>query len=334
VIAWAVRRNDAEPRWTPEFTKVLRVGSQPVERAIQILDFLSAHPTRGFTLSELSRRLKMSKATAHGVLKTLTDRALVLRSPESAEFRPGPALISMGAVADRVFPAAAYARREAAQLASDWDAECIIVMPAGDELYILGRLGVPGPLTMSYFEGQRYPWAPPTGTIVLAWASDAAVDAWLGRLKEELTDAERQRFRLAIEAARRRGYAFGVHVPYLDELRSLYVRGNLYTPEGREDISRAQAALAHDTNYLPLSDDLPPETELSHVAAPVFGPDGSMVLALALMLGDHYQVKDLPELARAVSRASGRVTAAIDGRQPPVNGRQVPVGAPSPPNLS
>lgn len=77
------------------------MGSPAVARAVQVLDFLTTHPGRGFTLSELSRRLRISKATAHGILTTLTDRALVQRNPDTNEYRLGPALVPMGSVAER-----------------------------------------------------------------------------------------------------------------------------------------------------------------------------------------------------------------------------------------
>jgi DNA-binding IclR family transcriptional regulator len=198
-------------------------------------------------------------------------------------------------------------------------------VPSGDEIYVLGRTGVPGPL--SIYEGQRYPFAPPAGSIILAWAGEPAVQAWLDRLKDDLTDEERLRYRRAIEATRRRGYAYGVRVQRLHDLHELFAKGDMYTPEGRREIYRAQAELAHDSDYLPISDELPPGARLGHVSAPVFGPDGRMHLALALFVHDQSRAAELAELGNAVVRATGRVTAAIDGRPPPVNGRALATDA-------
>src|SRR4029077_3188795 len=118
------------------------MGSPSVDRAVQILDFLTTHPGRGFTLSELSRRLRISKATAHAILTTLTARSLLLRNPTTNEYRLGPSLVSMGAVAERSFPALTYARREAAGLAAEFDTECVVIVATGDELLIVGRAGI------------------------------------------------------------------------------------------------------------------------------------------------------------------------------------------------
>jgi DNA-binding IclR family transcriptional regulator len=288
------------------------MGSPAVERAVQVLDFLTTHPGRGFTLSELSRRLQISKATAHGVLTTLSDRALLRRNPDTHEYRLGPALVPMGAVAERGSPALTHAKREAERLAEEFDAECVIVMASGNEMLVVGRVGVPGPRSITAHAGQRLPLAPPLGSILLAWAGDDAIETWLDKLGPELMAADRTRYRAAVGAIRRQGYAVSIRVQRLEELAD----ADLYTPEGRGTIDAALAAIAQEVDYLPAVDELPSQSEVQSVAAPVFGPDGAMVFSLALMPGGDRHGRDVPEMSRAVLRAAGRVTAAIDGRQP------------------
>jgi DNA-binding IclR family transcriptional regulator len=292
------------------------MGTPTAERVVQILDFLTTHPGRGFTLSELSRRLRISKTTAYKILATLSDRALVLRNRDTLEYRLGPALVPMGNVGERNFPALSHAKREAEQLAEEYDSECLIVMATDEELLIVGRAGVGGPLNITSVEGQRQPLAPPFGTVILAWMGDAAVQTWLDRLGEELTEQERERYRARVTAARRRGYTVAIRGQILDEFDQLHASANVYTPAGRRELSRALAALAHDEDYLPDGDELPPDASLASVAAPVFGADGTMLVAIALMPGEHYHARDIPVLARAVVRAAARVTAAVDGRRP------------------
>jgi DNA-binding IclR family transcriptional regulator len=288
--------------------------SPAAERTVQILDFLTTHPGRGFTLSELARRLRFSKTTAHKILATLTDRALLVRNPDTFEYRLGPALVPMGAVAERGFSALTHAKHEAARLAEEHDAECVILMATSDELLIVGHAGVPGPLSTTFQEGQRQPLAPPMGTVALAWASEQAVEAWLERLGPELTAAERERYLVALDAVRRQGFATGIRVPSLYELQGLYAKADVHTPEGRRELSITLASIARES-ALPVAEEAPPETPISGVAAPVFGPDGTMLFAIALT-GADYCVGDIPLLSRAVRRAAGRVMIAIDGRQP------------------
>ena len=56
---------------------------------------------------------------------------------------------------------------------------------------------------------------------------------------------------------------------------------------------------------------------LSHVAAPVFGPDGRVALSLNLMGFRHeLRAEQVPELAARVTEATARVTKAIHGKAP------------------
>jgi len=292
------------------------MGSPAVERTIQILDFLTTHPGRGFTLSELSRRLGISKATAHGLLTTLNDRALVMRNPETGEFRLGPALVPMGTAAERGFPALGHARVEAARLAEEFESEAVIVIAVADELLIAARAGVPGPGSITSHEGQRHPQAPPLGTVVLAWMEDAAVEAWLDGVDPPFSKGERAHYRDAIAHIRRQGYSAAVRVKRLDRLSEAYADGDLYSPAGRTRIGQAMAAVAHDVDYLPTDErGIDPDAELGSVAAPVFDSDGTMLFTIALM-PDAKHGSDVPELSRTVLRAAGRVMDAIGGRRP------------------
>ncbi len=289
--------------------------SPTVERVVRILDLLTTHPGRGFTLAEITRRLGIKRSTAHVLVTSLSELGLLSRSGHSREYRLGPALVPMGTVAERAFPAVMFAKREADRLAAEYDAECVIVTPVGEELLVVSHAGAPGPLSITYVEGQRNPLAPPIGVIVLAWADEAAFESWLGRMDHVPSEHERAFFKSAVESARRRGYAAGVRVPGLDELPDLYATHDLHTPDGRREMSRALSLLA-ENQFLPVTADLPPDAEFSFIAAPVFGPDSTMLLTLTFLPGEHYGAEHMPRLARAVVRGADRVTAALDGRKP------------------
>ncbi len=290
------------------------MGTPTAERVVQILDFLTTHPGRGFTLSELSRQLRLSKTTTYKILGTLTDRALVLRNPDTFDYRLGPALVPMGNVAGRNLPALTHAENEAGRLAEEHDAECVVVMATDADLLVVHHAGIPGPLTSTFQEGQRHPLVPPFGTVLLAWAGEHTVETWLSRPGPELTDADRERYRGAVEDVRRRGYAIGIRVPRLYELRELYGTADLNTPQGRLELSGTLAAFAHD-DFVPPGGELPADAEVWSIGAPVFGPGGNLLFAITL-IGEHFRGRDVPKLSRAVVRAAGRVTRAIDGRHP------------------
>ncbi len=302
-------------------------GTPTAERVVQVLDFLTTHPQRGFKVSELSRRLHISRTTTYKILTTLSRRALVLRNETTLEYRLGPALVAMGSIGERNFPALTHAKRESEQLAAMYDSECVVVMAIHDELLVVGRAGVAGPLSMPYVEGQRQPLAPPFGTSFIAWTGDDAVEAWLDRLGEELTQTERDHYRAVVASARRHGYTVSIRGELMDEFARLHDSADLYTPTGRRELSRMLAALAHDEGYLPEGDDLPPNAYVNLIAAPVFDSDGTMLLGISLRPNERYRARDTPKLAREVLHAAARVTAAVGGRRPV--GNRAPGSAPA-----
>ena len=83
--------------------------SPPTERVVAVLDFLARHPHDRFGLSELARRLGLSKPTCLGILTTLTESDYLIRDGADKAYRLGPKLISLGHTAQesmRVNPAA------------------------------------------------------------------------------------------------------------------------------------------------------------------------------------------------------------------------------------
>lgn len=294
--------------------------SPPADRVIQVLQFLTTHPGGAFTLSELSRHLSISKGTAHALLATLTERAILTRNPTSHEYRLGPALIPIGAVAERGFAPLAHARREAEALAAACDAECLILMAGGGDLLSLGRTGTPGPLSAGYVEGQRHPFAPPLGAAIVAWQDDDAVAAWLDRSVPALPKAERALLGRALATIRAQGYAIACRVPGLYDLYELYGRDNHYTVEGRRRIAEALAVLARDKRYLVAADALPAKAELSTVETPVFDHEGNVLFIVCVVARKRTPLAEAPRLARALTRAAGKVMVAIDGR-PPIGAR-------------
>jgi DNA-binding IclR family transcriptional regulator len=290
------------------------MGNPSVERTIQILEFLTTHPGRGFTLSAISRELHISVSTAASILNTLAERALLVRDPDNLEYRLGVALVPIGAAAERNSGALTLARREAQRLAEQFDCECIVTTSTVDETLFLARAGTGGPYSVSMVDGQRVPVAPPLGSPLIAWMDDLEAEAWLNRFRGELTEAERAHYHATVDFSRQRGYTVYLRSERENEVLRLYAAGNLRTPDGREQLSAALTALAHEDDFLPASDEIRPDAELSSIAAPIFEPNGTALLMITIRPTEAYRGRDVPVLARAVVQAAQRVTAAIDGR--------------------
>src|SRR6516162_4405102 len=90
-------------------------------RAAGILSFLTAHPSRGFTISELVEHLGMNIASAHATLAVLSDCGFVIRDPTHRTYTLGPALVATGFAALEQNPAIGAAIDQAEVLAEELD---------------------------------------------------------------------------------------------------------------------------------------------------------------------------------------------------------------------
>ncbi len=283
--------------------------SPGVERAIAVLDFLAAHPGEGFTLSELARRLELNKATAHALLATLTDAGYLLRHPTRLTFQLGPSLIALGAAAHGQFEAADFAREEMRSLSDELGLECLATTAVGDEMLIVSRAGPPRALN-SVQPGQRLPLTPPLGSVFMAWSDEDAIERWLARAPVE--DAEQ--YRAGLEATRQRGYAVGLEADPRATLGQA-LKGLADDDRARLLVDQLIDELGHQ-EYILTSIDRQARYLVNHLVAPVFGPDGDVVLALSLFgFGAAITGKQVESYGERLLDATRNVTKSIHGRE-------------------
>lgn len=279
-------------------------------RTVALLDFLAAHPDERFGLSDLARRLGMSKATAHALTAALTESGYLLRHPVDKTYSLGPALVAIGnAAASREFEVVDYARDEMRRLADELHVMCVASATLGDEIVILAHSGDLGPLAPSVRVGHRLPLTPPLGTVFMAWSGPDAIDGWLRRLGPGASDAEVERYRAAIATVRRRGYSLALEADARIRLgEALAVRDEqiaaLVDELGHEEYILGE--LEHSSSY-----------RLSMIAAPVFGADRTIALVLTLFgFRDLLPAGAVPRLGDRLLESAERVTKALHGRAP------------------
>lgn len=287
-------------------------GSAPaVARTVAVLDFLAARPAEAFNLSELARRLELNKSTMHALLTTLTDAGYVARHPVEKSYTLGPALVALGEAA-AVSPSVditQYARDEMRALADEFGVQCVASRVVGAEIVIISHTGAREPLGQNLAVGQRLPFVPPLGTVFVAWSSPAEIDAWLRRLGPSAKKTELARYRQAVEAVRERGYSIGLEGDARRELGRAVAEDDPHLDAIVEELGHQEyilLELEHSVSY-----------RLSMVAAPVFGPEGTMVMALSLF--GFRGPLDASQLARAGERllaATRAVTDAMHGHEP------------------
>ena len=169
-----------------------------------ILDFLARHPHDRFGVSELARRLGLSKPTCLGIVTTLTEADYLVRDSQDKTYRLGPALISLGHTAQeslRVDPAARAELRRLSALSGTTAALSAVV---DKRITVLELVGPPG-ADVGVRVGQSYPFAPPVGLMFVLW-DDAALHDWLAMEPTIPLRTDGERLDRVVAECRRTGY--------------------------------------------------------------------------------------------------------------------------------
>ena len=285
-------------------------------RAVEILNFLAAHPTESFTLSELAKHLDINGASMHAVLAVLTEAGYVVRHGVHRTYSLGPAVVALGAAALERHHGIDLARTELRLLAAELGVQVVLTTATTDDIVFLDRAGRYTGSDPSPRVGGRVPLVPPLGTVFLAWAPEAVVDAWLGRVVDPSPE-EYDLHRLSLATVRSVGYAVGLDVAARSELGRALVEITDYphAAELHEKIQALVARLGHEAYALRVGDS--DRHDVSLVAAPVFGTNGEVVLAFsAIGFGAPLDTDEIEHIGMVLRRAASRVTDATFGRPP------------------
>ncbi len=290
----------------------------PNNRVIDVINFLAAHPTETFTLSELAEHLGLSNGSAHRVLTTLTEARYLSRHPKHKTYSLGVALVAIGQAAMEKHRGIDIARREMARLTDELKAQCIATAIVDDELLFLAKEGVPQTHDGLNRVGERRPFVPPLGLGHIAWADKKAITAYLARAQSTLSEPMREYLRTALGVIRQRGYAIAANG---DALRALRQTATFPIDRQRDAAYWARvhsligALSEKEILLLELAD--AGEAGISYISAPVFSPSGSVTLELALSgMPNNLSVGEIERYAARLRAAAAVVTSETHGRMP------------------
>lgn len=187
-------------------------GSAPTERVLDVIELLSDPDNRQMRFSDVVRELELSQATAHAILKTLTDRGWISRDPAAKTFSLGPALSLIAGRLDTMRPVTHLARDAARRLAIAVDVPASVIERAGDDL-VITAFEQPKGGTISSSPNERIPYTAPFGVAFAAWDTPAAQHAWKGAATED-TELTRQ-LQDVLTRTRERGYDIDWMTPAL-----------------------------------------------------------------------------------------------------------------------
>ena len=208
---------------------------------------------------------------------------------------------------------AGRARSILEELAQELDLEAHASAPVHGH-YVVAALADPPHRSFAHSRlGYRAPLTFPVGASLVAWSPNVedASSAWMPADAEVQVLAKQQ-----LERVRRRRWSLALAHPSYDHLER--VMG---------EVARA-GGLTDDDRSLELVAALPPElfepaVEIDHryavrlLSAPVFGPDGDVVLAIGLRGFDaDLTGREVDQVATRLVAAAGRLTDKLGGRSP------------------
>jgi DNA-binding IclR family transcriptional regulator len=259
---------------------------------IAILNFLADHPRKRFTATDIVRALKMSRATCHVLLSGLVKAEFLSRTMDKT-YVLGGALARVGEIAASSLSDLDVAGPEMRALADKFDLLCAAVYRDGDQSVVKERaisvshIGWPMPLPET-----RYPLDPPLGSMFFAWENDSAVEKWLGRAKQPLSQAHRKELMRRMVITRERGYFFGIRkVNTMDE-----------------GIAKSLQLRVEQSDYLMGEVDLKRQYNLAMVGAPVLDARGRVAFLLTLVgFNNAASGKLVVEIGTALKSACSRI---------------------------
>jgi len=182
-----------------------------VRKAFAALRILAASP-QPLGITEISRSLGVSKATAFRLMHTLTIEGVCMKDPQTKAYRLGPDLAHLGHSAAQAFDL----RREAMpvmealtgtlglptflNVAGSREVVCIEHVASLSNLDLYGRTG----RTMPYH-------ACPSGYVLLSWSDDGLLDQVADDPLERFaskTPSNRAELQRILDETRTRGYAY------------------------------------------------------------------------------------------------------------------------------
>ncbi|CDO28664.1 IclR family transcriptional regulator [Mycolicibacterium porcinum] len=294
-------------------------ASPPTARVVAILDFLSRHPQDRFGLSELTRRVGLSKPTCLGILSTLSDAGYLIRDSGDKTYRLGPSLISLGHAAQESMHVNPAARAELRALSAAFDTSAGLTAVVDDRITVLEVVGPPG-RDAGVRVGQSYPFAPPVGLMFVLWDDDA-LRAWLAKAPTIPLRTESARLHRVIENCRADGYLVerltpggrrlyalmaGMSTNLPDELRALLselvsdIGERVYLRDEGEAEGRRRSA----------------RSDISVISAPVFDHYQRQVMAASLHIGTALTDKEIADRARALVATADALTEQLGGIKP------------------
>ena len=291
-------------------------ASPPTERVVAVLDFLARHPHDRFGVSELARRLGLSKPTCLGIVTTLTDSDYLVRDSRDKTYRLGPALISLGHTAQESLRVDPAARAELRRLSTISGTTAALSAVIDDRITVLELVGPPG-ADVGVRVGQSYPFAPPVGLMFVLW-DDVALRDWLAKEPTIPLRTDGERMDRVVAECRQTGYLVERLTP---GGRRLYALMSGMSNRLPDELQALLGELVADIGErVHLRSENPPggrqRHDISVISAPVFDHHQRQAMVVSLQIGRALTDTEIAKRARALTATADVLTNRLGGTKP------------------
>lgn len=289
-------------------------ASPPTDRVVRILDFLAARPQERFGVSELARRIELSKPTCLGIVGALADAGYLVRDPADKTYRLGPALIRLGQRAQQSMRVSPAAHDELRLLSSRFGATAALSAVVDDRITLLD-LASPAGTRPGVEVGQSYPFAPPVGLMFVLW-DDEAAHAWLHKPPTIALRTDTARLQRVITTCRADGYLVERQTPGGRRLYSLMAGMPTDLPDELRALLGELVSDIGERVYLGEENRGRKRHDISVISAPVFDHDRRQAMVASLHVGKPLTDNEIRERARALIDTADAVTRQLGGSKP------------------
>lgn len=209
------------------------------------------------------------------------------------------------------------ARGEMERMTSDLQLECYAVAAVGGDLVTVGCAGQAFGSEGTDRIGQRMPGVPPLGGLFYAWAEPTRQREWLKRLGTG-DDGIAVEYEAMLKRIRTRGWSTALasrgHIAFELALAEAWHQGEQADAETVSAAVRGIGHQSHEPDDASLQGDA---LRIRNISAPVFDPQGDVVLTLTLVgLPRTCTQGEFVGLRDRLLAAADKTTQAINGRRP------------------
>ena len=186
--------------------------SPSVQRVVAVLDFFANHPGQSFTLTDIIRSLRLSRATCHALLNGLAEAGYLFRGSDKS-YVLGPRLVAIGQQAQSHASPLQVAQAEMRRLADAYDVVCSAIFLEGTDIVVRERANSRSHLGDTVPRGTRLPLRLPFAGIFFAWSPPQQLERWLQQLRPPPARDQLQALAQGMAFARTQGFQVILHRP-------------------------------------------------------------------------------------------------------------------------